>query len=159
MKNSAARARLGLGCCYQLQESPAPSNLGSAVSFYNSCLTSAPSTPPHQYPPAAGWQVCQMRPWGWTLPLLYCASLNYRSPATLTGLSFLAGVNFTLAPSAACSNSTLPPPKKMVSALSPFIHIVLANFLLKFPQAFLTRWNPCLSTSKLYNIHSSSFSS
>ena len=83
MRNSAARARLGLGCCYQLQESPAPSNLGSTVSFYNSWLTSAPSTPPHQSPPAAGWQVCQMRPWGWTLPFLHCISLNYQSPATL----------------------------------------------------------------------------
>ena len=44
---------------------------------------SAPSTPPHQSPPAAGWQVCQMRPWGWTLPFLHCISLNYQSPATL----------------------------------------------------------------------------
>ena len=118
MRNSAARARLGLGCCYQLQESPAPSNVGSAVSFYNSWLTSAPSTPPHQSPPAAGWQVCQMRPWGWTLPFLHCISLSYRSPATLTGLSyFLLGLILSLhllqhAPTVLC------PPKNGFCSLS-----------------------------------------
>ena len=159
-KTSHKMRNSGLGYCYQPQESPAPSNSDSTVSFYNSWLTSAPSTPPHQFLPAAGWQVCQMRPWGWTLPLLNHTSLNYRSPATLSGLSefiLLAGVNCILAPSTECSNSTLPP--KTWFMVSLHLSIVVAKFLLKFPQAFLTRWNPCLSISKLYNIHSSSFSS
>ena len=137
-KTSHKMRNSGLGYCYQLQESPAPSNSGSAVSFYNSWLTSAPSTPPHQFLPAAGWQVCQMRPWGWTLPLLNHTSLNYRSPATLSGLSefiLLAGVNCILAPSTECSNSTLPPKKWFMVSLHLSI-LLLPSFSWNFPKHF-----------------------